>query len=176
MAVNLIAAVNKADLGIGFKGTMPWHLPQELKYFKKVTLDSDVIMGMRTFESLLKKPLKNRHNIVLTNSRYRAYDDNLTILHNVTSTEEVLAQALHKDQWIIGGGVVYNMFYNIVEEMHLSVLNTDYKCDTFFPRSWYNIYKLFDKISEEPYDGFTVFKFKRKPDDNKTRRFSKTIP
>src|SRR5215218_10105706 len=67
MQLSLVVAIAE-DGAIGRAGTLPWHLPADLQYFKRVTMDKPVIMGRRTWESLKGKPLKGRYNIVLSRS------------------------------------------------------------------------------------------------------------
>ncbi len=142
-----IAVACTKDGGIGKDGKIPWYLQPDLRYFQKITSatfnaskQNAVIMGRNTWNSLPKRPLKGRRNIVLTTSKdvepiiaeggevYRSLDDALTHLGNDENVEKM---------FVIGGGKLYEeaidhplckcVFATIIEN------DNDYKCDTFFP-------------------------------------------
>ncbi len=86
MPIALIAAAAGKDLVIGKNGDLPWHFSADLKHFKEVTLNHTVLMGRKTYQSILKrlgKPLPGRRNIVLTRDR-SFKDDRVTVIHGLT--------------------------------------------------------------------------------------------
>ena len=91
---------------IGADGGLPWHLPEDLALFRRLTTGSTVVMGRRTWESLPERfrPLPGRLNVVLTSDRAWAADG----AHAAGSVDEVLAE--HAAFWVIGGGAVYAEF------------------------------------------------------------------
>ncbi len=89
-----------ADGVIGLNGTLPWHYSEDLKRFKKITLNSTVIMGRKTWESLPIKPLPKRQNIVLTHS-------NLPQVEHYSSIDDAIENAIFGKIWFIGGSAVY---------------------------------------------------------------------
>ncbi|MCC9274151.1 MAG: dihydrofolate reductase, partial [Enterococcus aquimarinus] len=106
----MLAALWAEDLQgiIGKDQTLPWHLPNDLKYFKEMTIGKTIVMGRTTFEGMGSRPLPNRQTIVLTrNPDYQA--EGVTVMHSV---DDVLAYAKTKEEptMIIGGAVVFQDF------------------------------------------------------------------
>lgn len=110
---------------IGRDGKIPWHLPNDLRYFKRITSGHTVVMGRKTFESI-GRPLPQRRNIVLTHGN----DIHLAGIEVVHSKQEVLA---FDDAFIIGGEAVYRQFIDVADQLYVTeiVLNTE--GDAFFP-------------------------------------------
>ena len=147
MSFNIIVAIDKKR-GIGLKNTIPWYFKDDLKYFKNITLNTIVIMGRNTWESL-PKPLAKRYNIVISTTKKnkdgeqylaRSFDD--AIEH---------AKFLKKPIFIIGGSRVYRdaLNHKNCKSLYITYINDNYKCDTFFPElpSYYklNIHNVFSK-------------------------------
>ena len=78
MKISLIAAMSQNEV-IGNKNSLPWHIPEELKFFKETTLGKPIIMGRKTFDSLGKKPLPKRKNIILSSSSTAEHPDCITV-------------------------------------------------------------------------------------------------
>ena len=128
----IIAAV--ADNGaIGVRGGMPWHISEDLKYFKRVTMGCPVIMGRTTFESL-GKPLPGRLNIVLSRSR-GDFPEGVVC---VQSAEEAFREAGRtgvEQCFIIGGAKVYAQLLDCADMLYLTRVHTMVgDADAFFPR------------------------------------------
>lgn len=132
------AADNNA---IGVRGDLPWHISEDLKYFKKVTLGYPVIMGRTTYESI-GRPLPGRKNIVLT-SRSEIHP----ALCCVSSIQEAYAAAEPSDKcFIIGGASVYAVVVNSVDRIYLTRVHTIIEdADAFFPELDYSIWELESK-------------------------------
>ena len=130
MTLSIISAVSRDDWGIGIEGRLPWHLPADLKRFKKLTAGSTVIMGRKTYESL-GRPLPNRMNIVLTKNK------SLDNVYTVSSLEEAFGISSSIDSFIIGGQSVYEeaIRHIKVSRIYLTIIDGNFKCDTFFPRN-----------------------------------------
>jgi dihydrofolate reductase len=135
MIVSAIAAV--ADNGtIGIDGDLPWHLPDDLKYFQRVTRDHHVITGRKNYESIPEKyrPLKDRVNIVVTrNAEYKAPGALV-----MGSLEEALAHAQaagEPEAFVIGGGQIYRdaIGKGLVDRLYLTLVHADIAGDTHFP-------------------------------------------
>jgi len=110
----MIAAVSN-NLAIGLMdGTLPWHVPEDLAWFSGITANRSIIMGRRTWDSLPKKPLPGRHNIVLTNRRIRGVDC-------VSSIEEALSIARNQPI-VIGGAEIYKQAMPFVNVLYLSII------------------------------------------------------
>ena len=126
--INLIAAISK-NHQIGIHNQMPWHIPEDLKYFREVTTGYPVIMGRQTFESI-GHPLPNRRNIVLTRDTTFT-TQHVEVLH---SSEEAL-KLCHTlpNSFIIGGGEIYKAFLPHADRLYLTLVDTIIDGDTSFP-------------------------------------------
>lgn len=126
--IAIIAAVARNGV-IGSGNRMPWHLPEDLKRFRRLTLGHAVIMGRRTFESI-GKPLVGRSNIVVTRSR----DWTCAGCHAAHSLESALA-AVHEpqDAFIIGGAEVYALALPVAFRLYMTEIEREFEGDAFFP-------------------------------------------
>lgn len=159
MIIIAIAACDKNNL-IGKDNQIPWHLPEDLKFFRKQTENNIVIMGRKTWESIPKnfRPLPNRINIVLTSEieKYKNSDDKSVSF--VNSWEDALALATFfddRDIYVIGGASLYNCAINEAKVRADRIILTrvfgDYEGDVYFPqideKEWIEIpYKKTDKF------------------------------
>ena len=126
--VVLVAAVAANGI-IGASGRLPWHIPEELKHFKKLTLGHPVIMGRRTWESL-KGPLPQRENIVVT--RTPGYEAPGAAV--AASLEAALALCAGEPlAFVIGGTQLFKESLPIAAGMVLTEIRRDYQGDTWFP-------------------------------------------
>lgn len=134
-ALALIAALDRRR-AIGRAGTMPWHLPDDLKRFKQLTLGKPVLMGRKTAESI-GRALPQRRNLVLTRATSAPYPEQEV----VTSLDAALALSGSEDLMVIGGGEVYALALPRATRMFLTLVDADSTdADTFFPavdfRAW----------------------------------------
>lgn len=140
--LSLIWAMDRNQV-IGIHNKMPWHLPAELAYFKKVTTGYPIIMGRRTFESIGSKPLPRRTNIVL--SRDHTYTaEGITVMHSV---EQVLEQYANSAAFIIGGAQVYSLFLPVAKRLYVTMIDHEFEGDEFFPTIDWSEWR---QIHEEP--------------------------
>lgn len=126
----IVAVDNK--WGIGKNGDLLANLPMDKKYFKEKTLNSIVIMGRKTLESLPGgKPLKNRLNIVITrNPSYR--QAGCFIYSSIASLIQYLETCTDTDNvWVIGGAEIYNQLYKQCDEIYVTKMDTDLGADVF---------------------------------------------
>ncbi|PLR41063.1 type 3 dihydrofolate reductase [Chimaeribacter californicus] len=127
MIISLIAAL-AVDRVIGMENAMPWHLPADLAWFKRNTLNKPVIMGRKTFESI-GRPLPGRHNIVI--SSQPGDHDGVTW---VTSVDGAIAAAGDAAEvMVIGGGRVYTQFLPRADRLYLTHIDAEVEGDTHFP-------------------------------------------
>jgi len=127
--VYLVAAVAANGI-IGAKGRLPWHIPEELKHFKRLTLGHPVIMGRRTWESL-KGPLPQRENIVVT--RTPGYEAPGAAVAN--SLDAALALCAGESvAFVIGGTQLFEESMPLAAGMVLTEIHRDYAGDTWFPK------------------------------------------
>jgi dihydrofolate reductase len=132
----LIVAAARNNV-IGRNNTLPWHLPQDLKYFKSVTLGKPIIMGRKTYESI-GRPLPGRVNIVITRqSGWMA--EGVKVASDLTSAIAFAQQALSEstgsadEAMIIGGAEIYRSSIELVQRIYLTRINADIDGDAFFP-------------------------------------------
>lgn len=129
--MQVCAVVAASENGvIGREGGLPWHVSSDLKLFKEITLGKPVIMGRRTWESLPRKPLPGRRNIVIT----RQADFVAEGAELVHSVDEALAVcAGEADVSIIGGGQVYAEAMSRTDRIYLTRIHLEVDGDTFLP-------------------------------------------
>ena len=133
MQPDIVLVVAAADNGvIGKDGAMPWHLPADLRRFRRITMGKPVIMGRKTFESI-GKPLPGRHNIVLTRDpRWRAPGASI-----VPGLAEAIAAAgdepLAGELMVIGGAEIYALARPVATRIELTRIHRSPEGDTFFP-------------------------------------------
>jgi dihydrofolate reductase len=125
--ITIIAALGR-NCAIGLDGRMPWHLPDELKHFKKVTMGKPVIMGRKTFESI-GMALPGRQNIVVSRNPELAIEG----CDVAGSLEQALEIADGEEVMIIGGGELYRLALPLASRMHLTVVDCEPEADTWFP-------------------------------------------
>ena len=126
------------DWGIGHNGMMPWpHHSKDLKWFKEQTLNKTIIMGKATWDSLPKKPLPNRHNIVVTSTQI----DDVTCL-SIDGAIEYLSENSDSKVCVIGGAKLFTALLPYIDEIHLSRIKGVYNCDTMLPKD-----KILDQYS-----------------------------
>lgn len=136
MGINLICAMDK-NRGIGINNQLLAYLPNDLKYFKSLTKDSIVVMGRKTYESIidkLGKPLPNRISLVL--SKDVGYDVNYSDTYVYNSIHDILddhKQHCEGDLWVIGGQQIYELFLPYVDKLFLTIIDYEFKADTYFP-------------------------------------------
>ena len=131
----MIAAIAAVDVnrGIGFKNQLLEHIPEDLKYFKKLTTGKVVIMGSNTWASLPVKPLPNRYNIIIT--RTPLYDEESNN-YSFMTWEEVInfLNNTEKDVFIIGGERVYEKLLPYCDKIYLTYIGKAHNnVDTYFP-------------------------------------------
>ena len=128
MIVSLVAAMSENRV-IGRGGGLPWHLPKDLQYFKKLTVDHTVIMGRKTYDEV-KRPLDNRRNVVITrNPDFKPHG--VTV---VPTLKEALALgATEREVFVIGGGEIFRLALSRADRLYLTVVHATVEGDTYFP-------------------------------------------
>lgn len=133
---------------IGADGGLPWHLPEDLALFRRLTTGSTVVMGRRTWESLPERfrPLPGRRNVVLTSDPAWSADG----AHRAASVEQVLAE--HTPCWVIGGGEVYAAFLPHAHRLVVTHVDVHVEGDTWAPAAgpgW-------QRVSRTPDEGWST--------------------
>lgn len=138
--INIIAATSKNGVvGLGSQNKLPFHYPEDLKHFKEKTLNSTIIMGRKTFESI-GRPLPKRKNIVITSTSINV--ENVITFPNLSSAigDEIISSK--KDIWLIGGTNIWREGLEFTDEIHLTITSDSIKDSNpiFFP--WINPLKF----------------------------------
>ena len=125
---------------IGNQGTLPWSLPNDLKYFKKMTIEKAIVMGRKTFEGMGKRPLPNRINIILTTDKsYEA--DGAKVMHSVAEVMD-FAKHYEKDTIITGGTAVFEAFIPFADVLYKTIIHAEFEGDTVIPTIDWDEWKL----------------------------------
>lgn len=163
--ITIIAARSRNGV-IGNRGKIPWHLPADLKRFKDITAGHSIIMGRKTYESLPRKPLTDRENIVVT--KQRGYEASGCIV--VHSLVHAIAVAIKEHIFIIGGESLYrDALDEISEQIFLTEVHIECEGDAFFPEFDQEIWEEDFRISDlpapnQPPSEFVIYKRrKQKP-------------
>jgi dihydrofolate reductase len=109
--------------GIGYRNKLPWHIPLDLIRFKNLTENGVIVMGRKTWESLPKKPLPNRVNVVISNT-IKELDDAI-VLPNIGRLKSA------DDVWVIGGNGLVESIWDYIHEIHLTLVLSEHLCDTY---------------------------------------------
>ena len=135
MKISLLAAISRNGV-IGREGRLPWHLPADLRRFKQLTLGHPVVMGRRTYDSILAalgKPLPGRENIVVSRSPDAARAGGTT----AGSMAEALQRAAQgpggDEVYVIGGGEIYALALRHATHLDLTEIDADFEGDARFP-------------------------------------------
>jgi dihydrofolate reductase len=130
MNVSLIAAVDRNGV-IGHNGQIPWYLPEDFKYFRRVTEGKTVLMGRKTFESI-GKPLVNRQNIVIT-ANLQWQHDQVRVCHSWLEVEQLIDP--QQECMVIGGSSLYDYYLDRAQKLYLTEVEASVEGDCYFP-SW----------------------------------------
>ncbi len=143
---------------IGKDGWMPWHLPQDLAHFKRITLGHDILFGRTTFEAM-GKPLPKRHTFVATTQFDYTYEhEDVTIVHDLNAF--LKERALREDAlYVCGGAKIYEQALPYVDELWISLVEGVHEGDTYFPAYAPQDYIL---ISKEGKEGFEILHYRKK--------------
>jgi dihydrofolate reductase len=135
MAVSLIAALSRNRV-IGKDKALPWRLPEDLRRFKALTVGHPVVMGRKTYESILQslgKPLPGRENIVVTRSTdYKA--PGCRVVHSLDAALNVARTAPGGEECcVIGGEEIFRLAFPLADRLELTEIHRDYEGDAWFP-------------------------------------------
>jgi dihydrofolate reductase len=127
--ISIIVAIAE-DYGIGNRNGLLWHIPGDLKRFKKLTFGKTLIMGKKTWESLPVKPLPGRRNIVITDIP----GENIEFSITAYSIEDALNKCGKDEEvFIIGGGSIYKQFMPLADRLYITLIHKKAPADTWFP-------------------------------------------
>lgn len=138
---------------IGKDGTLPWHLPEDLAFFKRTTSGHPIVMGRKTYDSI-GRPLPKRRNIVVTRDPAWSAPG----VETIHSPEELSALDLDGDVFIIGGSGIYAAFLSQLDELLVSHVHEAFPGDTRFPE-FSHLFQQPERV--EAHEAFDVLRYRR---------------
>ena len=166
MKLSIICAVSQNGV-IGRNGGLPWHLSEDLRYFKRVTMGKSIIMGRKTFESI-GRPLPGRTSIIVT--RNRSYEvENARVVDSLADAFELAENISYIDgndeAFVIGGSELFKEALPLADRMHLTLVHADVEGDTWFPEfdpdEWQEVSRAdFDAEDDDSYP-YSICVFER---------------
>jgi dihydrofolate reductase len=134
MIISLIAAVTNNSV-IGKNNDLPWHLPDDMKYFMQTTKGHHAIMGRKNYESLPTKfrPLPNRTNIVVTRQS-SLHAPGCIVVNSLESALGIAKQNGEPEVFIIGGAAIYELGLPFADKLYLTEIQAEIEGDTYFPQ------------------------------------------
>lgn len=126
-SLSLIVATDRNN-GIGINNTLPWHLPEDLAFFKRTTSGHAIIMGRKTFDAI-GRPLPNRRNIVVTRNPAWSHAG----VETTNSLDQAVTSAGEGEVFIIGGAQIYRDAIAMASRLIVTEIDAEFACDAFFP-------------------------------------------
>lgn len=157
MKLTIIAAVAKNGV-IGSQNGLPWHIPEDLKHFKQMTVGKTVLMGKKTYDSIftrLSKPLPERKNVVISRQDVRL-PDGVLLFHDLDSAYKALEN--DPEVVVIGGGQIYSQTIDKADKLILTEVHKDVEGDVFFPNVDKNIWK---ETAREDFNEYSFVTYER---------------
>lgn len=127
MKISIIAAIAQNN-AIGMDNKLIWHLPTDLQFFKKTTLNHSIIMGRKTFDSI-GKALPKRTNIVIT-KKADFIAPGCIVAHTL---QDAIAKADSEEVFIVGGANIYAQSMSLADKLYVTHIHHNFEADTFFP-------------------------------------------
>ncbi|ALX47917.1 dihydrofolate reductase [Lentibacillus amyloliquefaciens] len=152
--ISLLVAMDRNRV-IGYQNDLPWHLPNDLKFFKQTTTGNTIIMGRKTFEAI-GRPLPNRKNIVISKQQDQ-FPDGIEIVRDIDTILHWNEQEPDIELFVIGGGNIFKQFLSHADRMYITWVDEDFQGDTFFPYFTESEWQLTkrekgEKDNKNPYD------------------------
>lgn len=150
--ISIIVAIAENN-AIGKDNKLLWHIPADLRLFKRITDGHTVIMGKNTFLSLPKRPLVNRRNIVISDNE----KDHFPGCEMAFSIDEVLQKCEpDKESFVIGGASIYRQFLPFANRLYITRVHRSFDADTFFPELSPDEWKITDRedVTNDPQNDF----------------------
>ncbi len=143
MRISAIIAMSTNRV-IGKNNQLPWHLPADLKHFKKITLGKPILMGRKTYESI-GRPLPGRCNIVISRDlQFQA--PGCIVAHSIESALTTASEQKSEEIFIIGGALLFQETLPLTQRLYLTVIHQDIPGDTYFPElnlaEWQEVERL----------------------------------
>lgn len=139
--ISIIVAIAQNN-AIGKDNQLLWHIPADLKRFKKLTTGHTIVMGKRTFESLPTRPLPNRRSVVITDIPGEEIEG-CTMAYSIE--DAILKMDDAEENFIIGGGSIYRQFLPLAQQLYLTIVQKDFEADTFFDEIDYSNWETIER-------------------------------
>lgn len=146
MKLSIIVAVAENGV-IGHNNQLIWHLPEDLKMFKRLTSGHPIIMGRKTFESI-GKPLPNRTSIIITKNPEFQIEGCITV-HSLEEAIEAANEIEENEAFIIGGAEIYRLALPFADTIYLTEVHHAFEGDTFFPAIDKDIWEEVNRIDHD---------------------------
>lgn len=130
-----IAAMSENRV-IGNQGKIPWHIPDDFRWFKHKTMGGTLVMGRKTFDSI-GKPLPGRKTLVLTHRPLNVPGVDTCSDLRFFLTQYVKEQPQETTYWVCGGGTIYNQLLDLCAYLYLTIVKREVKGDAYFPDKWH---------------------------------------
>ena len=151
--LSIIVAIAKNN-AIGKDNKLLWHLPEDLKRFKRLTTGHNIIMGRKTFESL-GRVLPNRHHVILCNdAKLNIEDENVEILDDISKLDKYINS--DEENFVIGGATMYKLLMPYAKKMYITEIDKDFDGDVYFPEINKEEWKVINR-EEGPEDNENEF-------------------
>ena len=141
--LSIIVAKAKNNI-IGKNNSLVWHLPEDLKHFRKLTTGHTIIMGRKTFESLGRVLPDRKHIIFSQNPDFKVNDENVEVVHSLLQIQDLIEG--EEEAFVLGGAMIYNFLMPYVKKMYVTQINEEFEGDAFFPKIDEKVWR---KTSEE---------------------------
>ncbi|KAF5029714.1 Dihydrofolate reductase [anaerobic digester metagenome] len=137
------------NFAIGKNNQLLWHIPADLRHFKKTTTGHTIVMGSKTFDSMPFKPLPNRRSVVITRQKYGDFPKS-EVAHSIE--EAITLMDDNKENFIIGGGSIYEQFLSLAQKMYLTIIHQPFEATVYFPKydpgEWKEISRT--RVNDDP--------------------------
>lgn len=140
--LSIIVAKAKNNV-IGKDNKMIWHIPDDMKRFKKLTMNHTIIMGKNTFESLGRVLPKRFHVVLTRNKNYKINNKNVLVINNISELKKYIND--ENENFVIGGASIYKQLINKCEKLYVTQIDKDFDGDTFFPEIDNKKFKIVEK-------------------------------
>ncbi|SDJ68443.1 dihydrofolate reductase [Sediminibacillus albus] len=156
--ISLLYAMDHARV-IGYKNDLPWRLPNDLKFFKRLTTSHCVIMGRKTFESM-NGPLPNRKNVILTRDE-EYHPEGCEVIHSIDTIVDWSKANPEEEYFVIGGGDIFEQILPFSDRMYMTLIDEEFPGDTYFPMFDESEWSLTrkekgEKNEKNPYDYYFI--------------------
>ena len=153
--LSIIVAKAKNNI-IGKDNRLLWHIPDDLRRFKELTTNHNIIMGRKTFESIGRILPNRKHIIFSQNPDFKIENENIEIVHSMLQIQQYIED--ENENFVIGGAMIYNLLMPYVTKMYVTEIDKDFEGDTVFPRINPDIWQEISR-EEGPKDEENDFKY-----------------